>query len=151
MSVKLKAGMYIAQSDEINVLLMLDGTAPMLEVIVALDLNAFKRGKVIALKKDSVAVLDIMRNPERYNFELPSITDAIDKLRGASTLGFIASNEKEEDEAKYLTRYKELVSLHNDITKAGNVLLVEMKEQYNISIPRGNGILKKIKAVISNT
>ena len=48
----LKAGMWIAQGPETNVLLLLSGVEPLLEVVGAIDLNYFKQnGKLKILLK----------------------------------------------------------------------------------------------------
>ena len=55
----LKAGMWIAQGPETNVLLLLSGVEPLLEVVGAIDLNYFKQnGKAKDLTKDSPEVVD---------------------------------------------------------------------------------------------
>lgn len=57
----LKAGMWIAQGPETNVLLLLSELEPLLEVVGAIDLNYFKQnGKAKDLTKDSPEVVDIM-------------------------------------------------------------------------------------------
>ena len=77
----LKAGMWIAQGPETNVLLLLSGVEPLLEVVGAIDLNYFKQnGKAKDLTKDSPEVVDIMMYPEKYTFALPSITEVVDNV-----------------------------------------------------------------------
>jgi hypothetical protein len=75
---ELSEGLWIAKGPSINVLLRLSGTAPMLKVMGAIDLNHFyKTGSARELNEDSIEVLTIMQYPENYVFSKPSTSDAI--------------------------------------------------------------------------
>ena len=75
---ELKAGMWIAQGSETNILILLSGKAPVLKVRGAIDLNTFNStGKAKELTENSVEVQDILMYPEKYVFLEPSISEAI--------------------------------------------------------------------------
>lgn len=110
---ELKAGMFIAQGPNTNVLLLLGGEAPMLEVLSAIDLNLFQRtGEAKRLDKLSPEVVDIIMHPEQYTFALPSITDTINSIGFTRELGNVKDiDQKEKDEilAKGLSYYKAML------------------------------------------
>lgn len=95
---KLKAGMWIAQGPQTNILLLLHGEAPMLKVGGAIDLAAFKStGKAKQLDESSVEVQDILMYPDKYTFEPPCVTSSIDS-EGFSSKFETVADLKDKDE-----------------------------------------------------
>lgn len=95
---KLKAGMWIAQGPQTNILLLLSGEAPMLKVGGAIDLAAFKTtGKAKQLDESSVEVQDILMYPDKYTFEPPCVTEAIDGKGFESKFESIAELKDKEE------------------------------------------------------
>lgn len=146
---ELKEGLYIAQSTELNVLVNLVGKAPMLEVLIAIDLNAFKQGTVRVLKKDSVEMLHLLRYPENYNFEEPSVSSAINNIRGMKSFGYIREDAPKDVEEKYLQIYINNLKITNNAERAKNLTAIKMKEEENIDLPRGYYICNKFKQALA--
>lgn len=95
---KLKAGMWIAQGPQTNILLLLQGESPMLKVIGAIDLNVFNAtGKAKQLDESTAEVQDILMYPDKYTFEPPCTTDAIDS-KGFESKFETVTDLKDKDE-----------------------------------------------------
>ena len=110
---ELKAGMWVAQGSQTNVLLRLGGKAPMLEVIGAIDLNYFfETGKAKELTNESSAVIDILNYPENYSFFPPSISDAILNTDGLGSHKFESYDATPEEKKKVIEMYKALLPLY---------------------------------------
>lgn len=110
---ELKAGMWIAQGPQTNVLLRLGGKAPMLEVLGAIDLNYFfETGKAKELTNESSAVIDILNYPENYSFFPPSISDAILNTDGLGSHKFESYDATPEEKKKVIEMYKALLPLY---------------------------------------
>ena len=107
---KLKAGMWIAQGPQTNVLLLLHGESPMLKVGGAIDLNEFKRtGKAKQLEEGSAEVQDILMFPDKYTFEPPCITDAIDNEGFKQKLETVTDLKDKDEMIADGTRYFQAV------------------------------------------
>ena len=146
MAKELKEGLYIAQGPETNVLIRFVGTAPMLEIKGAIDLNEFyKTGTAVNLAKDSVEVLEIMSCPEKYNFEKPSITDAIQSEGIDQNKGKSYDDLNESDFDTFVAKYKELRCMYNS-NETESKFLIWLRKEHNVAITTGKFIISKIKA-----
>lgn len=139
----LKAGMWIAQGPETNVLLLLSGVEPLLEVIGAIDLNYFKQsGKAKDLTKDSPEVVDIMMYPEKYTFALPSITEVIDGvgIGDLQTLeGIGEDSRKDKIIEEGISYYRTALPLYG--TEQAKVRTrLHLKKKYNLKMSQANYI-----------
>lgn len=131
---ELKAGMWIAQGPQTNVLLRLGGKAPMLEVMGAIDLNHFfETGKAKELTNDSAAVIDILSYPENYSFFPPAITDAIMNTDGIGSYKFESYNATPEEKKKVIEMYKALLPLYG-MDRAKAKLRVYIKNELSMTM-----------------
>lgn len=137
----LKAGMWIAQGPETNVLLLLSGVEPLLEVVGAIDLNTFKQtGKVKDLTKESPEILDIMMYPEKYVFALPSVTEVIDGagIGDTSTLeGLGDDSRKAKIIEKGIDYYKSALPIYG-IEQAKVRTRLYLREKFGIKMSQAN-------------
>lgn len=143
---ELKEGVYIAQGPETNVLIRLVGKAPLLEVIGAIDLNAFfQTGKVENLSKDSIEVLDIMSCPEKYRFEEPAVTSVVLSKPGIDKdSGRRLEDVKDSEMDEFTNKYRSLVKLYGSTEKAKNKMLLWLKMEKNLAISQGVFVLENI-------
>lgn len=150
MAKELKEGIYIAQGPETNILIRLAGKSPLLTVIGAIDLNQFyQTGKVENLSKDSIEVLDIMSCPEKYRFEVPSITTAIENIKGIDKeTGRTLNDIKDEEESEFLNKYQELIRLYGNCDTANTRMILYLKREKNISISQGRFVIEKLKKLL---
>lgn len=143
----LKAGMWIAQGPETNVLLLLSGVEPLLEVIGAIDLNYFKQnGKAKDLTKDSPEVVDIMMYPEKYTFALPSITEVIDGvgIGDLQTLeGIGEDSRKDKIIEEGISYYRTALPLYG-IEQAKVRTRLHLKKKYNLKMSQANYVFTVI-------
>lgn len=143
----LKAGMWIAQGPETNVLLLLSGVEPLLEVVGAIDLNYFKQnGKAKDLTKDSPEVVDIMMYPEKYTFALPSITEVVDNvgigdLQTLEGLGEDYRKDKIIEEG--IAYYKSTLPLYG-IEQAKVRTRLHLKKKYSLKMSQANYVFTVI-------
>lgn len=149
---ELKEGIYIAQGPETNILIRLAGKSPLLTVVGAIDLNQFyQTGKVTNLSKDSIEVLDIMSCPEKYRFEVPSITSAIENIKGIDKeTGRTLNDIKDEEESEFLNKYQELIRLYGDCDTANTRMILYLKREKNISISQGRFVIEKLKKLLQS-
>lgn len=118
-----KEGLYIAQGPKINVLIRVVGAYPLLSIIGGASLNElYATGKVRALTDKSPEIQDILVNPHRYTFDLPSISSSIENENGL------------EDTTRNIDNIEELLEEWKDA-------YVEIKKLY------GNTIKLKMKMV----
>lgn len=143
----LTAGMWIARGPEVNVLLRLVGSAPLLEVKAAIDLNKFYNdGEVVALKKNSIEVIDIMSYPEKYDFESPSTTATILNEKGIDNdLPRDEESITEEFINQCIDKYKAFIKLTMSQDQAEIKLILWLKREHGYSITQGRAILKNVK------
>ena len=143
----LKAGMWIAQGPETNVLLLLSGVEPLLEVVGAIDLNYFKQnGKAKDLTKDSPEVVDIMMYPEKYTFALPSITEVVDNI-GIGDLqtleGLGEDSRKDKIIEEGIAYYKSTLPLYG-IEQAKVRTRLYLKKKYSLKMSQANYVFTVI-------
>lgn len=144
----LKEGVFIAQGPENNILIRVVGKAPLLEIVGAIDLNAFyNTGSAKNLAKDSYEVMDILSCPEKYNFQTPSFTDAVmseglDYNKGKK---IDIDNLPDDDFQSYVKEYKALHALYNS-DQAEIKFIMWLKQTHDISFNNGKYLVKKIKA-----
>lgn len=143
----LSAGIWIAQGQDINVLVNLTGTAPLLEFVNGIDLNAFKKGVIRTLKKESLEVQDILMNPRKYVFEEPSLSDAVNELSKLSLTKFASIAEDPGRDAAIMEYYKGKLSILN-VSEASSKTIIWAKETYGITVDQGFTILAKIKKLM---
>lgn len=143
---ELKAGMWIAQGPETNVLILLTGKAPILEIKGAIDLNQFKStGKVRELTKESSEVQDILMYPEKYLFLEPSISEAINTEGFKPTLeGITEITNKEEIVEDGLIYYKTIIQLCDSIDEAKTKTRLYLFRKYNITFGQASCMLTLI-------
>ena len=143
----LKAGMWIAQGPETNVLLLLSGVEPLLEVVGAIDLNYFKQnGKAKNLTKDSPEVVDIMMYPEKYTFALPSITEVVDNvgIGDLQTLeGLVEYSRKDKIVEEGIAYYKSTLPLYG-IEQAKVRTRLHLKKKYSLKMSQANYVFTVI-------
>lgn len=143
----LKAGMWIAQGPETNVLLLLSGVEPLLEVVGAIDLNYFKQnGKAKDLTKESPEVVDIMMYPEKYTFALPSITEVVDgigigDLQTLEGLGEDSRKDKIIEEG--ISYYKSILPLYG-VEQAKVRTRLHLKKKYSLKMSQANYVFTVI-------
>lgn len=138
---KLNAGLYIAQGSSTNILILLGGKSPMLEFLGGIDLNHFKAtGKVRELTKTSLEIVDILDYPEKYSFELPSVTDAVNNVIGIGTTEFQSCSISKEELLECVAHYKELIPLYDD-KSVRSKMLIWLFETKGIAINNGNYLL----------
>ena len=131
---ELKAGMWIAQGSQTNVLLRLGGKAPMLEVIGAIDLNHFfETGKAKELTNESPAVIDILSYPENYSFFPPAISDAILNTDGIGSHKFESYDATLEEKKKAVEYYKGALPLYGP-DRAKAKLRIYIKNEFNMTM-----------------
>lgn len=131
---ELKAGMWIAQGPQTNILLRLGGKAPMLEVIGAIDLNYFfETGHAKELTNDSAAVIDILSYPENYSFFPPAITDAIMNTDGIGSYKFESYDASPEEKKKVIEMYKALLPLYG-MDRAKAKLRIYIKNELSMTM-----------------
>ena len=143
----LKAGMWIAQGPETNVLLLLSGVEPLLEVVGAIDLNYFKQnGKAKDLTKDSPEVVDIMMYPEKYTFALPSITEVVDNV-GIGDLQTLEGLGEDSRKGKIIEEgiayYKSTLPLYG-IEQAKVRTRLHLKKKYSLKMSQANYVFTVI-------
>ena len=153
MAKELKEGVYIAQGPETNILIRLVGKAPMLEVIGAIDLNKFyQTGKVVNLEKNSIEVLDVISCPEKYRFELPSVTSVVETKTGIDRESGRKVTDIEDSEiSEFTDKYQSLIKLYGNCDTAENRMILWLKKEKNISISQGRFVIDKIKALINRS
>lgn len=145
---ELKAGMWIAQGPETNILLRLCGKAPMLEVMGGIDLNYFyAHGKAKELCATSPEIVDIMSYPENYTFCLPSITEVVANIEGLGSSKFESYKPTPEELAKCVSYYKDLLPFYGqDRSKAK--LRIFIKNELGLRMGQAtlfsNEIIRKI-------
>lgn len=131
---ELYQGVFIAQGDSINVLIRLVGKSPMLRVIGAIDLNAFyQSGEVKQLDTESIEIQDILMYPEKYQFETPQISDAIQVCDGEE----VNRDEDTIDETFIMNsvqKYKQFVRLSNTIDQAKVKMKIWLKREHQFSV-----------------
>ena len=150
MQQELKAGMWIAQGSETNILIRVAGASPMLEIIGAMDLNSFYRtGEIKQLEKDSIEVIDIQSCPEKYRFEKPTITDAIKSAGIDTTSGKKLDEIKDEELKLFLNKYQELISLYHNTQNAETRFIVWLKQNHGYAISQGKFVISKIKKLLN--
>lgn len=131
---ELKAGIWIAQGPETNVLLRLGGKAPMLEVLGAIDLNHFfNTGKAKELTMESPTIVDILSYPENYNFFPPAISDAIKNVDGIGSYKFESYDASHEEKKKVIEMYKALLPLYGP-DRAKSRLRLYIKNELNMTM-----------------
>lgn len=141
----LKAGMWIAQGPETNILILLTGTEPMLEVIGGIDLNYFNAtGKAKELTKASPEIQDILMYPDKYTFAKPSITDAIQNAVGlGDTSKFEGlgedSGKREKMVTEALAYYKSALPLYG-LEQAKVKTKLHIRSKYNLKMSQANYI-----------
>lgn len=145
---KLSAGIWIAQGQDINVLINFTGSSPLLEFQCGIDLNAFKKGIVKILKKDSLEVQDIIMNPRKYIFEEPSLSDAVNELSKLSVSRFASVPENPERDSAIMEYYKEKLRILTP-QEASSKTIIWAKENFGITVDQGFTILSKIKRLMS--
>lgn len=151
MAKELKEGMYIAQGPETNILIRLVGKAPLLTVVGAIDLNRFyQKGVTVALAKDSIEVLDILSCPEKYRFESPAITTAIEKAGMDKTSGRSLNDIKDEEQSEFLNKFQEFIGLYGNCDKAENMFILWLKREKNIAISQGRFVIDQLYKLIQN-
>ena len=110
-----KAGLYIAQGATTNVLIRVVGTAPMLNIVSGVLLNkmASPSGEVVVLGPNDPEIQDIICNPNDYIYELPSISESIEKSGFEKEVNKnVEYSDKQFNE--WVSTYKEYLSLYKD-------------------------------------
>jgi hypothetical protein len=110
-----KAGLYIAQGATTNVLIRVVGTAPMLNIVSGVLLNkmASSSGEVVVLGPNDPEIQDIICNPNDYIYELPSISESIEKSGFEKEVNKnVEYSDKQFNE--WVGTYKEYLSLYKD-------------------------------------
>jgi hypothetical protein len=139
---ELKEGLWIAKGANINVLLRLSGTSPMLVVMGAIDLNHFyKTGVARELSKDSIEVMTIMQYPENYIFSKPSTSDAILEDTDVS---YAFEKADITDEAR-----ENITKFYQDILPAGKDLawrktVIYAMTNYKLKLNQANFVITNI-------
>lgn len=146
---ELKAGMWIAQGPETNVLLRLCGKSPLLEVKGAIDLNYFyATGKAKELAPDSNEITDIMSYPENYNFDPPAITDVIANINGIGKCTFESYDASPDETKKCIDYYKSILPFHG-IDSSRAKLRIFIKREFGLTMGQAalfsNEVLKMIQ------
>ena len=148
---ELKEGVYIAQGPETNVLVKIIGQSPFSEIVGAIDLNAFcKDGTVRKLTEKDVEVQDILSCPEKYRFEVPSLTEAVNGV-GMIELGEVdikGLTQSEEEIIKCTKKIKELDCIY-ERTVAETKMKIWLKNSFNYSLSQGEFIIKKLRAKLA--
>lgn len=148
---ELKAGMWIAKGPEINVLLLLHGKSPLLEIKGAIDLNHFyATGKAKDLDIQSTEVTDILLYPENYTFDPPAITDVITNIEGIGKTTYASYKEvvNDEDIEKCVNYYKSVLPIYGLDSSKVRLRLYAMRElglKLSQASLLSNDILKKIQ------
>lgn len=148
---ELKAGLWIAQGQATNILLNLQGKAPLLEVKGAIDLNHFeKTGETKLLTKNSDEVVDILSYPESYQFFTPAISDAIYNSIGLGSKRF-EKLEKEltpEESYKATEQYRSYLLLYG-IDGAKIKLRTYLRNEFKLTMGQAvtvsNSVIKNFK------
>ena len=148
---ELKAGMWIAQGPETNILLRLCGKAPLLEVKGAIDLNYFyATGKAKELDPNSSEIVDIMSYPNNYNFDPPAITDVIENIHGIGKCTFEAYNATPEETNKCIEYYKSILPFYG-IDSSRAKLRIFIKREFGLSMGQAalfsNEVLKLVRGM----
>ena len=147
---ELKPGVFIAQGKQNNVLINVQGNGQFMEIVSAIDLNAFyKDGTVKKLDKTSVEVVDIMSFQESYNFEVPSLTDAVKSAGMVINLDDIDPNgltQSEEELQKCFKKLKELDSYWNRET-AETKMKVWLMHEFGYALNQGTFIINKLRTM----
>ena len=109
-----KSGLFIANGDKISVLIKVAGVAPMLSIISGVLLNDMKKdGTVTALTPLDPEIQDIICNPNDYIYELPSISESIEKSGFEKEVNKnVEYSDKQFNE--WVGTYKEYLSLYKD-------------------------------------
>lgn len=110
-----KAGLYIAQGATTNVLIRVVGTAPMLNIVSGVLLNKMvsPSGEVVVLGPNDPEIQDIICNPNDYIYELPSISESIEKSGFEKEVNKnVEYSDKQFNE--WVSTYKEYLSLYKD-------------------------------------
>ncbi len=143
---QLTSGVFIAQGPETNILVNVQGSGQFMEIISAIDLNAFyKSGTVKQLDKNSLELVDIMSFPERYNFEVPSLTDAVKGNGFATDLNNITElSQSEEELAKCMKKLKEFDSFYEKVM-AETKMKIWLKNELGYSLSQGDFIINKLR------
>lgn len=148
---ELKAGLWIAQGQATNILLNLQGKAPLLEVKGAIDLNHFeKTGETKLLTKNSDEVVDILSYPESYQFFTPAISDTIYNSFGLGSKRF-EKLEREltpEESYKATEQYRAYLLLYG-IDGAKVRLRTYLRNEFKLTMGQAviasNAIIKNFK------
>ena len=148
---ELKAGLWIAQGQATNILLNLQGKAPLLEVKGAIDLNHFeKTGETKILTKNSDEVVDLLSYPESYQFFTPAISDTIYNSFGLGSKRF-EKLEREltpEESYKATEQYRSYLLLYG-IDGAKVRLRTYLRNEFKLTMGQAviasNAIIKNFK------
>ena len=159
MNSNLQAGMWIAQGPEMDILVTLVGEPPLLEFVCGLDLNAFKRGKIKTLSKESIEIQDILMYPDKYVFETPNFSDAINNENGLGKTTFesIPSCPKKEAEIldyffnTALPQKQRTMRISVDKDKnlkaedaAKNMAIIYIRREYGYTLGQARTLLAKV-------
>jgi len=160
MSKELQAGMWIAQGPEMDILVVLQGKAPMLEFVSGLDLNSFKRGKVKILSKESREIQEILMYPEKYIFEYPSVSQAIDNIDGLGKTTFQSvpvDTERDKDVMDYYlnkaipTKRMRYTNEKEVISTAVNMTAIYIKNKYSLTLGQALTMMAKLQKALAKS
>ena len=155
MKSNLRAGMWIAQGPEMDILVTLTGEAPLLEFVCGLDLNSFKRGVMKTLSKESREIQDMLMYPDKYIFEAPNVSAAINNENGLGKTTFESiplCPEKEEEILDYYINVALPSKLDRKCKAEGisredaakNMTAIYIKHKYSYTLGHAFTLLAKV-------
>lgn len=135
-----REGLYIAQGPKTNVLIRVVGEYPLLSILGGVSLNElYATGKAKTLTDKSPEIQDILVNPRKYTFELPTVTEAVTNEKGLEL-----ETKPIENIETMVERWKEDYASNMELY--GNTIKLALRivsEGYTVS--QANGIIKQIE------
>lgn len=141
---ELKAGVWVAQGPEINVLIHLTGKSPMLSVIKALNLNDFyENGEITELDLTSPEIQDILMYPEKYQFETLNTSSTVENTKGYDCdVDRDPDTLTEEFVKSCIPQYQRFIRLTNNLDEAKTKMKIWLKREHQLSLSQGEFFIK---------
>lgn len=144
-----RKGLYIAQGVNTNVLIRVEGVAPMLTIVSGVCLNSMNRnGEIRALTPEDPEIQDIICNPTNYVYEYPTISEAINVEEGIDRkeTGNIEYSSEQFD--KWCEEYVDYITMYRNPTEYRSKFLIYLMKETKYSINQVRMLISQIERKI---
>lgn len=140
-------GLYIANGNDISVLIKVVGEAPMLDIACGVLLNDMQNKSVVTvLDKNSPEIQDIMSNPNSYVYDYPAVSEAINNIEGLNKQHVKQIEYDEKKFNKWIEKYKKLQHDYPDNYDTKMTTALVRENRY--SVTQAQMIIKQINTRI---